>query len=194
LTCDQTRISPTVQPVSHHSSGWDTVQRDPGWFVVMALPRQEERALLNLLRQGFDAFIPKRNETRRVRQRFVTQLKPVFPRYLLVNLDITRDPWHSINSTYGVSRIVRFGLRPAPLPKGIAETLRASLDENGILQFEQPLKKGDQVRLVKGPFAEQLGVLQSLDEKGRVKMLLELLGGKVMVTADMTDIEKIDRL
>lgn len=161
-----------------------------GWFVVMALPRQEERALLNLARQGFEAFIPKRSETRRVRQRFVTQLKPVFPRYLLVNLDIARDPWHSINSTYGVSKIVRFGLRPAPLPEGVAETLRASLDENGILQFEDPLKPGDRVRLVKGPFAAQLGVLQSLDAKGRVKLLLEMLGGHIAMTADRSDIEK----
>lgn len=162
------------------------------WYAVLALPRQEERALLNLERQGFQAFVPRRFETKRVRQRFVTRLTPVFSRYLMVALDLDRDPWHVINSTYGVSRIVSFGQRPQPLPTGVAETLRDSLDDKGVLQFEELLAPGDSVRLLRGPFAEQLGVLQSLDDKGRVKLLLEILGGKVLITTARADLEKAE--
>jgi hypothetical protein len=35
----------------------------------------------------------------------------------------------------------------------------ASSDERGFLRFEQNLKTGSKVRLIAGPFAEQLGIL-----------------------------------
>jgi transcription elongation factor/antiterminator RfaH len=165
-------------------------QADPRWYVVLAQPRQEDRALLNLERQGFRGFIPKREETKIVRSRFVTRLRPVFPRYLLVLLSLGGQSWFPINSTFGVSRIVCFGMRPAPLPRGIAESLHESLNEKGVLQFEEPLKQGDKVRLVRGAFAQQLGVLQSLDEKGRVKLLIDMLGGKILINANAEDLEK----
>lgn len=161
------------------------------WYVVLALPRQEDRALLNLKRQGFQAFVPRREETRRIRQRFVTRTVPVFPRYLFVSLNLATDSWQSINSTFGVSRIVSFGMHPAPLPAGVAETLCESLDRNNVLQFEATLKKGDHIRLVRGPLANHLGVLQSLDEKGRIRLLMDILGNKFILTTNASNIEKL---
>ena len=188
-----TRFPPIAGPDgAKPGDAHDDERTGPRWYVVLALPRQEDRALLNLERQGFYAFVPKREETRRIRQRFVTRTVPVFPRYLFVSLNLAADSWYSINSTFGVSRIVRFGLHPAPLPAGVAETLSDSLDQNNVLQFEKPLKQGDQVRLIRGPFAKHLGVLQSLDDKGRVRLLLEMLGGKIVINSQLSDVEKSD--
>lgn len=186
------RSGSVARPDDMRPGDWHDGERTGSrWYVVLALPRQEDRALLNLERQGFQAFVPKREETRRIRQRFVTRTVPVFPRYLFVWLNLATASWYSINSTFGVSRIVRFGLNPAPLPPGVAETLFASLDQNNVLQFEKPLKQGDRVRLIRGPFAKHLGVLQSLDDKGRVRLLLEMLGGKIVINSQLSDVEKI---
>ena len=57
----------------------------------------------------------------------------------------------------------------------------ASTKENGILSFEQTLQVGGSVRLLAGPFAEQLGTLERLDDNGRVRVLLNILGGQVPV-------------
>jgi transcriptional antiterminator RfaH len=59
--------------------------------------------------------------------------------------------------------------------------LLASTDANGIVQFQQDLQLGSRVRLLAGPFAEQLGVLSRLDDNGRVRVLLEIMGGRVPV-------------
>jgi transcriptional antiterminator RfaH len=38
------------------------------------------------------------------------------------------------------------------------------------------------VRIVAGAFADQLAVIERLDEAGRVRVLLEIVGGQVPVT------------
>jgi transcription antitermination factor NusG len=43
------------------------------------------------------------------------------------------------------------------------------------------LRKGQMVRLVNGPFADALGVLDRLDNKGRVEVLLDIMGKGVRV-------------
>jgi transcription antitermination factor NusG len=43
------------------------------------------------------------------------------------------------------------------------------------------------VRLMAGPFAEQLGFLEHLDDSGRVQVLLDLLGRQVRATTTATN-------
>jgi transcriptional antiterminator RfaH len=67
---------------------------------------------------------------------------------------------------------------------GVVETLVQSSDQRGALIYRaDDLAIGDRVKLVAGPFAGSLGILQRLDGAGRVQVLLELLGGVVRVTA-----------
>ena len=87
------------------------------WYVVMTQPCNEEGALRNLTRQGFDAFLPRRWVTKRRPDRFCTLLEPLFPRYLFVRLDLELQRWRSINGTYGVRRLV--GFRRATNPPSV---------------------------------------------------------------------------
>lgn len=163
----------------------------PRWYVALAQPRNEELALVNLRRQGFEAFYPQRWETRRYRRGFDTRLRPVFPRYLFVSIDCMHQRWRSVNGTYGVSTLLVVGDRPSPVPHGVVETLRLSVDADGALQFERGLSPGDHIRLIRGPFANQLGVLERLDENGRVRLLLDVLGGRVHLSVPREQIERI---
>jgi transcriptional antiterminator RfaH len=43
------------------------------------------------------------------------------------------------------------------------------------------LKEGQAVKVTAGPFADLVGQLERLDDNGRVRVLLEILGGKVRV-------------
>ena len=73
------------------------------------------------------------------------------------------------------------GELPHPVPRGIVETMIAAVDSNGFLRLEESLKIGTRVRLMAGPFAEQLGTLDRLDDSGRVRVLLEIMGATVPV-------------
>ena len=164
--------------------GQDDPPRDAGrtrWYAVHTLPNRELRATQQLENQRFRIFLPKRLKTISHARKLSTIVAPFFPRYLFLELDLAQHRWRSVNGTFGVANLVMQGDTPHPVPVGIVETLIASTDERGLLRFEHELKVGSPVRLLAGPFAEQLGVLDRLNDSGRVRVLLEIMGGGVRV-------------
>lgn len=153
------------------------------WYAVHTQPHREMRAAAQLERQGFHAFVPQTLKTVRHARRFRRVKRPFFPRYLFVAFDADRDQWRSVNGTFGVTRLVMAGERPQPAPRGLVEGLRAMTTKDGVLEFSPRLEPGQRVCILSGPFAEQIGELQEIDEKGRVRILLDLMGGKVPVTS-----------
>lgn len=151
------------------------------WFAVHTQPNRELRATTQLLNQGYQVFVPKRMKTVRHARRLKTIIAPLFPRYVFIELDLTAHQWRNVNSTFGVTSLVMQGDMPHPVPQGIVETMIASVDGKGLVQFEQDLKVGGRVRLAAGPFADRLGILDRLDDSGRVRVLLEIMGGRVPV-------------
>ena len=154
------------------------------WFVVQSQPRKELYASANLENQGFVTFTPRLRRTVRHARQLKTVLAALFPRYLFVSLDLSRDRWRSVNGTFGVSRIVTDGNLPAPVPRGLVETLMETADGNGTVALGAPLTPGEDVRLLHGPFADQIGRLVRLDDAGRARVLLEILGAEREVSIE----------
>jgi transcription elongation factor/antiterminator RfaH len=151
------------------------------WYAVHTQPNREFRAKHQLENQAFEVFLPKRLKTVRHARRLTNSTAAFFPRYLFIRLDLTQHRWRSVNGTFGVSSLVMQGEMPRPVPCGVVEAMIASVDAAGLLCLEQNLTLGAQVRLAAGPFAEKLGILDRLDDSGRVRVLLEIMGGTVPV-------------
>lgn len=148
------------------------------WFVVQTQPRKEIQAGVNLDNQGFQSFLPRICKTTRHARRSRTGLAPLFPRYLFVSLDLGRERWRSVNGTFGVSRLVSHGAWPTPVPQGLVEELMAITEQVGAIDLSNALTPGESVRFLSGPFAETIGRLVALDDTGRARVLLELLGSE----------------
>ena len=80
------------------------------------------------------------------------------------------------------------GDQPYPVPRGVVEALIAAADARGILQLTRELQVGRPVRLMAGPFAEQLAILDHLDDSGRVRVLLDILGRKVAISTGVNNV------
>jgi len=158
------------------------------WYAVRTLPFSETRAQRNLENQSFRTFLPKRRKTVRHARKITTVGAPLFPCYMFVALDLTFHQWRSVNGTFGVSRLLMQGDRPLPVPEGVVETLIASADDAGVVQFGQQLRVGMPVRVMAGPFVEQLAILDRLDDCGRVRVLLELMGRQVPASLHCNDL------
>ena len=156
------------------------------WYLIHTKPGRESTALANLDRQGYQAFLPLVRRTVRSRGRYRERTEPLFPRYLFLYLDATDENWHPIHSTIGVSRLVRFGTWPAMVPEAIVEELRQQADETGIVTTDGPkeLERGQEVRVIDGPFAGCAGIVQNENARERVDILLSLVGQ--YVTARMS--------
>lgn len=166
---------------------------DPGertWYLVYCKPRQESVARENLLRQGYETYLPVMRDVRRRKGRRVTLIAPMFPRYLFIHLNRQTDNWAPVRSTLGVVSIVRFGRMAARVPDELVKLLRSREDQQGIqiLPVEE-YKPGSRVRITQGGFAGYEGIFQAATGRDRVTVLLNVLGRKARTTVDSASIE-----
>lgn len=149
--------------------------------MVRTRAQQELRAAHQLTNQGFRVFVPRYWKNRRHARRIDTVSRPLFPRYIFTVVDRTRDRWRSINGTIGVDRLLMSGGEPQAVPQGLVEDLILAADAEGNVKFSVGLREGQSVKVLAGPFANLIGSLETLDDRGRVKVLLELMGATVPV-------------
>lgn len=151
------------------------------WYAAYTNPRTELRAAERLRAQGYDVFMPTMRKTVRHARQTRTIETPLFPRYLFVSLDLSRDRWRSINGTAGVSALVSANDRPLPLATGLVEALMAAEAAGPHDDRDDLFHVHDPARFRDGPFAELIGHIRSIDAKGRVELLLQLMGRAVAV-------------
>lgn len=156
---------------------------DVRWYVVHTQAQGERRAECNLHLQGFTTYLPRYLRIRRHARRVDMVARPLFPRYLFVALDVARDPWRSIQSTFGVSNLVVIGNNPISLPDGIIDEIRSREGDEGFVKLGLPagLRPGSPIRLIDGIFEEHRGIFERLADSHRVAVLLKLLGRDVRV-------------
>ena len=79
------------------------------WLLTQMKPNCASIAQKILDRQGFKTFLPLEDKTQERNGKFLTTTQPLFPGYLFVAFNAVQGHWRSVNSTHGVTRLVRFG-------------------------------------------------------------------------------------
>ena len=156
------------------------------WFLAQLKPNCGNIANRNLTRQGFQTFLPLEDTTRRVKDKFVQTPRPLFPGYIFVGFNAGGGHWRTVNSTYGVTRLVSFGQEPEPVPLDIVSQLISRCDASGKLLPPKLLKPGDRVSLTSGPLANFVADVERIAPDRRVWVLMDIMGGqtRVAVAAD----------
>ena len=167
-------------PILSHS---DSHSVSGGLRLIPSLSPRRARTR-NLENQGFRTFMPRRRKMLRHARKLTAVEAPLFPRYLFIAFDPRRDQWRKVNSTFGVSRLVMLGEAPHPVPEGVIEALIAVTMDGGIVDLARRLQAGSPVRVMAGPFADQLARLEQLDDSGRACILLEIMGRQVRATTE----------
>ncbi len=168
----------------------DSKSLSRAWFVVYTKPRQEQVAVENLARQGFEAYCPSVAITKRRKSQLVSVIEPYFPRYIFLNFDLESDNWAPLRSTRGVASLVKFGGEPQQVP----DSLIAALQENensDHLQMVTPKTwvQGDSVEIEQGPFAGYRCLFESERGADRVAVLLNVVGKPTRTTLLRQDLQ-----
>ncbi|MBF9149690.1 transcription termination/antitermination protein NusG [Novosphingobium jiangmenense] len=170
-----TKASPFREGPAGNSGS--AVSSPASWYVVETLPRLEHCAQDNLLRQGFTCFLPKMRKLRKHARRVDEVLVPLFPGYAFVQFNPELQAWRSINGTRGVRRIVGpDSAKPQAVPRAAMQALFDRCVDGIVGPSQASLSPGMPVRLVSHAFADHLATVEHLDEKGRVSVLLDILG------------------
>ena len=150
---------------------------DKIWSIAQIKPNSYNSAIQNLERQGFKTFLPKMEITQRQENKFVVKNVHVFPGYMFVCLDQNIITWTKINSTYGVSKILTFSNKPAEISSDLILELKNRYEINSKSTKKEKLQNGDSIKFFKGPFTDLIAKVESGDEKNRIWILLEAMGG-----------------
>ena len=151
------------------------------WFILQFKSNSHHKAEKNLNQQGFETFLPLYNSTSRNLSRFRNTSKPLFPGYMFIRFDRAETHWHSINNTYGVSRVITFNSILKSTPTTFVENLIKRYDLSGNLLPVEKLKKGDQVKVLKGPFANFIATIEKYEDDQRIWILMDLMGQETKV-------------
>ena len=157
------------------------------WSVIRCHPNSEKIAIRNLVNQEFDYYQPLLLERKIRKQKAQLVEVPLFPCYLFVKIV---DRWMSLQSTYGVAKIIQSGPMPAMVRDEVIDDLR-SREHNGYIQLPKPdeFKVGDKVRIGAGIFEGREALVDRMPPKERQKILLMLLGSQIKVLVAAEDLQ-----
>jgi transcription termination/antitermination protein NusG len=162
----------------------------PLWYAVYTHCRHEARVEAALQHSGLEVYLPwvTTPSRRRDRRRLLTV--PLFPGYLFVHVDPEAAGFGEIFKVPGVVRVLGFKGGPTPVPEETIESIRAIVSSNQPFYPWPHLHTGTLVRVLEGPLAGVIGVVQGRTKKRRLIVSVELFRRAVAVELDREAVER----
>ncbi|MBN1246163.1 MAG: transcription termination/antitermination factor NusG [Anaerolineae bacterium] len=114
----------------------------------------------------------------------------LYPGYLMVQMNLTDDSWYVVRNTPGVTGFVGMGNRPTPLRSEAVQRILRRM-ESAAPEVRATFKHGQKVRIIEGPFADFIGVVDDIDEeRTKVRVLVSFFGRETPVELDFLQVEK----
>lgn len=170
------------------------------WYIVHTYSGHENKVAKTLMQRvesmGFkerilDVLVPTR-ETIKVRAGKKENIKEkIFPGYILVKMVLDDESWLLVRTTAGVTSFVGAMNKPTPIRDDEVEAIVKFVEMKDPV-FKSAFSTGQPVKIVDGPFSDQLGTIESIDEsRGRLKVLMNIFGRETPVEFDFLQVEKI---
>lgn len=122
-----------------------------------------------------------------------TSSRKFYPGYILVQMVLNEDTWHTVKDTAKVTGFVGGGVRPTPIPEEEADRIIRQMEE-GVSKPKPKysFEEGDEVRVIDGPFNNFQGVVEEIKpEKEKLRVLITIFGRSTPVELDFIQVNKI---
>ena len=173
---------------------------DRKWYVIHTYSGYENKVKTNLEHRIstmdvadriFQVVIPMEGEVEvKDGQRRTVQRK-VFPGYVMVDMKLDDQSWYVVRNTPGVTGFVGSGNKPIPLEESeVRKILKQMTAEAPRVKIA--FEKGQSVRIIDGPFADFIGVVNEiLQDKGKVRVMVSFFGRETPIELDFLQVEKL---
>lgn len=172
------------------------------WFVARTLTGQEgkvakalkERILNYKMSEYFaDILIPEETVVTNVNGKKKTTKKKFFPGYVLIKMVMSDKTWHLVKNTDKITGFVGTSSdKPTPITDEEAAYMTNQMSEG----YKKPrtsinFSEGETVKVIEGPFASFVGVVEAVSDKGKVKVNVSIFGRPTPVELDFSQVEKV---
>ena len=168
----------------------------PKWYVVHTYSGYENKVKTDLEKTVknreledyiFDIVVPMEEQIEIKDGKRKTNLKKVFPGYVLVKMIVTEESWYIVRNTRGVTGFVGSGTDPIPLTEEEIRKMGFELTEVNV-----DYDINDSVKILNGPLENFVGVVQEINkEKHKVKVLVSMFGRETPVELEFSQVQKV---
>ncbi len=168
----------------------------PRWYVVHTYSGYENKVKTDLEKTiknreleeyFFDIIVPMEEQIEIKEGQRKTNLKKVFPGYVLVKMIVTEKTWYIVRNTRGVTGFVGSGTDPIPLTD---EEIRKMGFEQ--VEVNVDYNVNDTVRIMDGPLTDFTGIVTEINkEKHKVKVLVSMFGRETPVELEFSQVQKL---
>ncbi|MEX2014029.1 MAG: transcription termination/antitermination protein NusG [Parcubacteria group bacterium] len=170
------------------------------WYVVHTYAGYENAVMRNLKQRIeslgmedkiFNVIVPTEKKIKIKGGKRVEEEEKIYPGYILVDMIVTDDSWYVVRNTPRVTGFVGSGVYPVPIDKSEVEALFARMSADKVTHTIN-LIENDAVVIVDGPFKELEGKVSEIDEeRGKVKVLVNMFGRETPVELDFLQVKKV---
>lgn len=172
------------------------------WYVVNVYSGSEKKVAESLREQAvlkkmedkiLEVLVPTEEVVEIKKGAKVNSERKFFPGYILVKMEMSDECWHVVKNTPRVSGFLGSRNKPQPISNAEAERIIKQMEEGverpqTVVDFEV----GEQIRVIDGPFASFVGVVEEVDaEKSRLKVSVSIFGRYTPVELEFSQVEKV---
>lgn len=168
----------------------NTNQYPTNWYAIYTKPRAEKKVFERLALSGFNAYLPLVTSIRVWSDRKKKIVTPLISSYVFVNTNY--DELFSALTIQGTSGILRYLGKPAIIRDHEIENLKILMNdsEQFTLLENNTFEKGEEVEVIKGPFAGLIGQSVSIQGKHRIIVEIEAMGSRMAVNVPLGFVRK----
>ncbi len=163
---------------------------DRKWYALYVKSRHEYVTQGELVQKGMETFLPSVKKLRQWKDRKKFIDFPLFPGYLFVYMHENPEEYINVLKTRGAVRFLSAGMTcPTPVSSEEINTLRLLIESGEPLDVYPHLKKGNPVRVRRGPLSGAVGVIDNKVDQYIFMVNVDILGRCVGVNIYADDIE-----
>lgn len=170
------------------------------WYVLHTYSGYEDAVAKNLKQRVeslgmedkiFNVVVPKEKKIKIRNGKKRTIEEKIYPGYVLVEMIVTDDSWYVVRNTPNVTGFVGSGTIPLPVSPTEIDSLKKRMVEEEP-KYNVDFIEGDLVTITDGPFKDSEGKVFGVDEeKGKVKIMINMFGRDTPLELDSLQIKKI---
>lgn len=170
---------------------WYVIHTYSGYEDAVARNLKQRIGSLDMEERIFNVLVPKEKKIKIKNGKRQVIEEKIYPGYVLLDMIVTDDSWYIVRNTPNVTGFVGSGTTPIPVSKEEIEYLKKRMGME-TPQYQIAVGAGDAVKITDGPFKDFDGKVSEIDqERGRVKVLVNMFGRDTPVELDSLQIKKI---
>jgi len=170
---------------------WYVLHTYSGYEDAVAKALKQRVESLGMEDKIFNVLVPKEKKIKIKNGKRKTIEEKIYPGYVLVEMIVTNDSWYVVRNTPNVTGFVGAGVTPVPISLQEIEILKKRMGVEAP-QYKIDVNIGDVVKITDGPFKDFDGKVSEIDEeRGKIKVLVNIFGRDTPVELDSLQIKKI---